>query len=508
VEKPWTTNPLAYAGTIGSGIDDLCARDFAPVDQRAASLAARLEGLPALVDEAVVNLADPAVIKAPHARVAVDQLAGVEVLVEKEVPARMAGASEALRARIGAATPAALAAVRRLRAHVKALEPQARGEWRLGRQAFDEKLRITLQTDLSADEVHAAAREEHVRVRARMAELARELYPALFGAAALQRLEGGGGADLEQRIVRDVLAELGTDHATPEGLRDAADETIARLSAFVTEHALVPLDPAEVLEVIWTPPHERGVAIAGLDAPAPLDAAKPGLPSFYVVQPVPEDWSAARRESFLREYNRFMMEILSIHEAVPGHFVQLYYAKRDPSPVRKLFSNGPFVEGWAVYAERVMVEAGYAGAGPAGTRPRRTAKGRWAVSTDAALRAKAIALHGQKFFLRTITNAILDHEIHAGTMTEEQAVALMVDGAFQEEGEARAKWVRAQLSSTQLSTYFVGATAWFRLRAQAEERARARGEAFSVAEFHREALSHGAPPVHRLPELMGWDRPR
>jgi uncharacterized protein (DUF885 family) len=247
------------------------------------------------------------------------------------------------------------------------------------------------------------------------------------------------------------------------------------------------------------------VAIAGLDAPAPLDAQKPGLPSFYIVQPVPEDWTPERRESFLREYNHFMLEILSIHEAIPGHFVQLYYGKREPSRIRKVFSNGPFVEGWAVYTEHVMVEKGYSGKQPEGERPKKMAKGLWAVKSDPKLRAKAIALHGQKFFLRTVTNAIIDHEIHAGDMDEEHAVAFMVDRAFQEEGEARAKWVRAQLSSTQLSTYFVGATAWFRLREQAEARAKERGEAFDMASFHERALSHGAPPVHRLPELMGWE---
>jgi hypothetical protein len=264
----------------------------------------------------------------------------------------------------------------------------------------------------------------------------------------------------------------------------------------------VPTDPSEVLEVIWTPAHARGVAIAGLAAPAPLDADKPGLPSFYLVQPLPDSWEPAMRESFLREYNSFMLEILSIHEAIPGHFVQLYWGAREPSKVRRVFANGPFVEGWAVYTEALMVDAGYPGAGPepGSKRPKGVSKALWAVERDDALRAQAIRLHGLKFYLRTVTNAILDYEIHAGTMTREQAVALMVERSFQERGEAEGKWIRAQVTSTQLSTYFVGATAWFRLRAQAE----ARGD-FDLLGFHRAALSHGAPPVHRLPELMGWE---
>lgn len=208
---------------------------------------------------------------------------------------------------------------------------------------------------------------------------------------------------------------------------------------------------------------------------------------------MPEDWTPERRESFLREYNNFMLEILSIHEAIPGHFVQSYYAKRVPSKVRKVNANGPFVEGWAVYTEHVMVEAGYGGPDPGKDKPAGLTGALWHIKQDPALRAKAIALHGQKFYLRTVTNAILDHAIHAGTMGEEEAVALMVDRSFQQEGEARAKWVRAQVSSTQLSTYFVGAQAWFRLREEAQTRAKARNEPFNLTDFHAQALAHGAP---------------
>jgi len=275
----------------------------------------------------------------------------------------------------------------------------------------------------------------------------------------------------------------------------------------VAAEQLVPLDPRERLEVIWTPAHQRGVAIAGLDAPPPLDAAEPGLPSFYLVQPLPDHWDATRRRSFLREYNTFMLEILSIHEAIPGHFVQLYYAKREPSLVRKLFGNGAFVEGWAVYTERVMVDAGYPGASttacPGATpqaRGRPPGPGLLRVQCDDPLRAKAIALHGAKFYLRSVTNALLDFEIHAGSMTEDQAVALMVERSFQQEGEARAKWVRAQLGAAQLSTYFVGAQAWFELRRRAEAR-----DGFNLADFHHDALGFGAPPVSALPALLAWD---
>lgn len=502
VERPWLTSPMAYARLIGDGLDDLVSRDYAPATDRARAVADRLEGLPALVEQAVANL-QPGQTMLPHTEVARGQLDGALVLLG-EIPSRLQGADPAELQRIAAATGPAREAVQRLRDHVEALLPQASAEWRLGKEAFERKLRLTLHTELSADEVRRLAILEHAAVRGRMTELAGQLADVLFTPAERKAIERKAKGDKQAALVAAVLEALAGAHVEPQQLRDSIEATLARLDGFVREQGLVTLDDAEVLQVIWTPAHQRGVAIAGLAAPGPLDADKPGLPSFYLVQPVPEDWDAAVKESFLREYNDFMLEILSIHEAIPGHFVQLYWAERTSSPLRRAYQNGPFVEGWAVYTERLMVEAGYAGAGPSpdATRPKTTSKALWTVQTSDALRAKAIALFGLKFYLRTVTNAILDHEIHAGTMTREQAIALMTEQSFQERGEAEAKWTRAQVSSTQLSTYFVGAQAWFALREQARARA---GESFSPLEFHREALAHGAPPVHRLPALMGWE---
>jgi hypothetical protein len=514
VERRWHTDPLTYASLIGEGLETLLVREHASVEERGRAVAGRLEGLPALVAQAVGNLSDPAVMKAPHGKVALGQIEGLVELVGKQLPERLAGVSPALRERLQRATAPALAAIERLASHVRGALPRAAGRWRLGPEQFAAKLGLTLDSDVPASALHARARDEHGQVRARMAELARELYEPLFGSQRARALPprsgvagaGPGGADAggADRLTREVLAALAEDTVAPEALRDAAEANLARLRAFVAEHRLVDLDEREQLTVIWTPPHKRGVAVAGLEAPPALGAGKPGLPSFYLVQPVPADWPAERRRSLLREYNQFMLEILSIHEAIPGHFVQLAHAARHPSAIRKVFANGPFVEGWAVYSERLMVEAGYAGQAPAGARPRNMSPGLWRVKNDPGLRAKAIALQGQKLYLRAITNAILDHDVHAGSLDEEEAVRFMVQQSFQEEGEARGKWVRAQVTSTQLSTYFVGASAWFELRREAEERARARGGTLDLADFHRQALGHGAPPVHRLPELMGW----
>jgi uncharacterized protein (DUF885 family) len=499
VEKPYRRDPLFYNGVIGSGLEDLITRDFAPLATRAESLAARVEGVPAICRQAIANLVVGETL-APSAKVAVGRLDGLISLLEQEIPSRIAGAPAA--ARVAAATPAAVAAIRELQAHVQGkLLPAAGDKWRLGAEAFARKLKLTLQSEIPADELVRLARAEHERVRARMVEVAGELAPIVLTAAEVRRARAG--ADPDTALVRAVLAALAQVHSSPDALRDDAEAKLKTLNQAVQDKKILTVDPAEVVQVIWTPKHKRGVAVAGMESPGPLEAKPEGLPSFYLVQPLPQDWPEKDRQSMLREYNDFMLEILSIHEAIPGHFIQLYHSRHDASKVRRVLPNGPFVEGWAVYTEKVMVDAGFAGTVPSkppARLPARVAK----VMRDPALRQKAIALHGLKFYLRAVANAILDNSIHAGNMSEQEAISLMVDKSYQEEGEARLKWVRAQVTSTQLSTYFAGAQEWFRLRAEAEERAKAAGKPFDMAAFHDAALSHGAPPVHELPRLLGW----
>ncbi|MEM6295220.1 MAG: DUF885 domain-containing protein [Myxococcota bacterium] len=501
VEQPWRTDPYWYVGLIGAGIDELISRDFAPAGDRAASVAARLVGLPAIVEQAKVNL-DAAACMRPQTEVAIAQIDGLVTLIRKTTFERLADAPEPVRQQIGAASSPAVMALRDLQQHLRStVLPAAAGDWRLGKENFEQKLQLVLDSDVKADSLRRAAVMEHGRVRKAMNALAYDLGVAMIGERKLARVRRRAVGDPDAAVTRYVLDILSNWHVDPPTLRDAAEENLTRLDAFVSSQDILPLDSSEVLQVIWTPPHQQGVFIAGLAAPGPLETTEAGLPSFYLVQPIPKTWEPEVTESFLREYNNFMLEILSIHEAIPGHFVQLYYGKREPSKVRKVLQNGAFVEGWAVYTESVMVDAGYAGrvVPPEAERPDGVGPALWSVITTPELHAKAIALHGLKFYLRTVTNAILDHSIHAGTMTREEALDLMINRSYQGEGEAVGKWTRAQLTSAQLSTYFAGARAWRALRTKAE----ARG-GFSASTFHAEALAHGAPPVDALPRLMGW----
>src|SRR5262249_24233388 len=158
-----------------------------------------------------------------------------------------------------------------------------------------------------------------------------------------------------------------------------------------------------------------------------------------------------------------------------GHYVQLEYANRHPSFIRRILSSGVFAEGWAVYTEQMMLDQGYGRGDP------------------------ALRLHQLKWYLRSVTNAILDHKMHCTQMSDEEALALLTKRAFQSEGEALGKIVRAKQSSCQLSTYFVGRTAFYRVRQEVQ---REQGEKFDLGRFHEAVLDHGSLPVKYLPEVV------
>jgi uncharacterized protein (DUF885 family) len=233
--------------------------------------------------------------------------------------------------------------------------------------------------------------------------------------------------------------------------------------------------PEEPVEIIIMPEFRRGVAVAYLDPPGPLDNDQP---AFYAVAPLPDDWTDEQAESFLREYNLLSLQDLTIHEGVPGHYLQIALSNRYPSPLRSVLWSGPFVEGWAVYAEEMMIENGYMDGDP------------------------LMKLINLKWYLRTITNAIIDSAIHVDGMTREAAMKLMVEGGFQEEREAAGKWVRAQLTSAQLSTYFVGYLEHIEMREAVREKW---GDDFTLRRYHDQALSYGSPPARFVRALMLGD---
>ena len=348
------------------------------------------------------------------------------------------------------------------------LRARANGDWRLGPRRFKQKLDLVLDAGMSAEQVLADAQAEFDRVQRDLYVVSRQLWSSYFPKANLPPDD----AQSRRETITKVIKAVDQEHGRPEELLKEAQATVADIKQFIRDRHYLNLPEPDRCQVIEMPEFRRGNSVAYMQNAPPLD---PDAPSYYAVSPPPADWTPAQRNSFLEEYNRHMLKILTIHEAYPGHYVQLSRANENPSLIRRVYQSGPFVEGWAVYGETTMLNEGFGGG-------------------DLKLRLMQL-----KFYLRTVANAILDNQMHCTQMTDEQAMQFLTQDAYQSEGEARLKIIRAKQSSTQLSTYFVGRTAHYRLHQQIE---REMGGKFDLGRYHEAVLAHGSVPVKYLPELV------
>jgi uncharacterized protein (DUF885 family) len=464
----WAWDPLRYSDGSGGSLYSLMARDFAPLPERLLNAASRMEKLPEYLAQARGAL-DKARVPKVHAETYAAQNGGVVSIIDGLILAQADALGEADRARLSAAAETAKAAVAEHQAWIDSeLVPAAEGDFRIGAVKFAMKLAFSLGGEANPAELLAAAKTDLERVTAEMWDISRTVLGSQPGASPLPE-----APSLEQRrkAIFDALDIAARDHAKREDVMADARATLADATAFLREKDIITLPDAPV-NIIEMPKFQQGVSVAYCDSPGPLDRK---LDTFYAISPIPADWTAEQTESFLREYNSRSLNELTVHEAMPGHYVQLWHSNRYPGVLRAVLSSGTFIEGWGVYAQDVMIEAGHGGHDPL----RRLVNLKWA--------------------LRVISNAILDQGIHIEGWEREQAMAFMVGEAFQEEREAAGKWTRARVSSTQLSTYFVGWSEHRAVRAEAEKRW---GAEFNLKTYHDRLLSHGSPPMKYVRALL------
>ncbi len=490
--REWSWDPLGVVHIAGSGLFDLLAREYAPWRHRGSAFAGRLRLLPAFLEAAAEALTGSPgrPVSRLHTETALSQLGGVgdlidEGLAEAQRHERL-GLDADIAADIRVAAGSARAGVAEFgRRLSEEIAPRAEGEGRLGADLFGAKLRHTLSSDLPYAELERRARRDYELVRTEMARLARAAWSTWLPDEDLP--------SADDEITRRVLDVIARDHPHAPELLDWCTAEVRRLEQFCAERNVIGL-PDEPLTLTWTPVFMRAYGGAFLDSPGPLDK---GLSSYFWITPPDEHADPADVESYLREDNSRMLRLLCIHEGVPGHYLQGAWANRTPNLVRSVFGSGTFAEGWAVYVTQVMMDLGYGEHEP------------------------ALMLQHWKFYLRAITNAIMDVAIHTGGMTEEQAMALMVGGGFQEEHEAHAKWLRARLTATQLSTYYLGSLELWDLEQLARRRAALAagvgGQAvpdlriaggldptpgFDYRAYLESALSHGTPPIKWLRRVL------
>lgn len=462
--RPFETDPRVYNDYTSDSIFLLLTQSSLPKETNIANCLARLQQIPRVIAAARANLQNP-----PRAilETAIRQNRGAIGFYEKDL-FEVAGKTAQLAALKAAAQPVVACLQEYQQFLEKDLLPRASGEWRLGREKFYRKLELELDAGLNADQVLADAESEFSRVEREMYVIARQLWSRYFPQQALPPDDAAG----RRATIQQVLARVGQDHGKPQNLVRDVRALVAQVKRFISDQDLLRLPQPDRCQIIEMPEFQRGNSTAYMNAPPPLD---PSATGFYAVSPPPKDWDAPRVKSYLEEYNRHMLQILTIHEAYPGHYVQLEYANRQPSPIRRVLQSGVYIEGWAVYTEQTMLDQGY-GRG------------------DLPLRLTQL-----KFYLRAVANTILDHKMHCTAMTDDEALKFLTEGAFQSEGEARLKIVRAKQSSVQLSTYFVGRMAHYRLRQQVQ---RELGDRFELGRYHEAVLDPGPVPVKYLPELV------
>ncbi len=460
-EPQW--NPLVYNESLANSLYLILARDFDTPQKRIPNLQKRLEGIPFVIRQAKDNLQHPPRV---YTETAIEQIGGAIDLVRHGLSPLLDAAPE-MKKNVAPAQETAAKALEDYKNWLqKDLLPRSDGDFRLGADKFRKKLHFALSSDMPMEEIMTRAKADLQRTQSAIYETALPLYKEYFPKADEKKLND------HKAVITAVLDKLAEKHPDDNSIVGYCQTVVKEATDFVKSKDLVTV-PEKPLDVIVMPEFKRGTGIAYCDSPGPLEQ---NGKTFFAVEPTPKDWSKERKASFFREYNNFMIRDLTVHEAMPGHYLQLAHSNqfKAPTMVRAIFQSGPFIEGWAVYTEQMMAEAGYGG--------------------------PEVKMEQLKMRLRVICNAILDQSIHAGKMSEKEAMDLMTKEGFQQEGEAVAKWKRARLTSSQLSTYFIGVTEHLELRDRAKAKA---GDAFDLKKYNDQVLSYGSPPVKYVRELMG-----
>ncbi|HSQ95820.1 MAG TPA: DUF885 domain-containing protein [Croceibacterium sp.] len=459
--QTWAWNPQYYNSTASDALYLLVARDFAPWPERFQSIVSRMEELPGFLAEERKQL-DPKRVPKVYAETVAKQNAGIMEIVDSTLLPEVER-SGVPRSRFDAALANLKTAVAE---HQKWLDtvlvPNARGDFRLGPALYDRKMKFELMSSMIRPELKAKAQAAFADTRVEMERLARTFPDCANGT--------------QQQAIECALAKSYAKRATRETLAQTTRQTLAEATDFVREKGFVGM-PSGPVRIVPMPKFNQGNSVAYDDAPGALEKDQP---NFFTVSPIPDDWTDAQATSFLTEYNLYMLHDLSIHEGMPGHYLQLDHANKNNDPLRAVLQSAPFIEGWAVYGEGMMAEQGY-------------------LRGDATEDGKLFTLTMLKMRLRSITNTLLDIGIQTEGMTREQAMDLMMTGAFQQEREAAGKWLRAQLSSVQLLSYFTGFEEHMALREEAKQRW---GAKFNLRRYNDEVLAHGSPPVKYVRALM------
>jgi uncharacterized protein (DUF885 family) len=458
----WNPSRYNVAGAFGLILNT----DYKSLDERLRTISTRLNNVPAYYQTAIQNIKVPTL---EHTDLAIQQNKGALGVFEKSIPDKMAESSltedekAELKLKLNSATTAINGYISWLESKRKSLVDGAAKDFRIGKALYEKKFKLDIVSEYSAKELYDRAVQSKQELHAEMIKITHQLWQKYFKDTEIPK------DDLA--AVKMMIDHLSVKHVTRDQFVNEVKRQIPLIEAFIKEHDLVDMDPSRPLVVRETPEYQRGFAGASVNAPGPYDAT---ANTYYNVTPL-DHYTEEQAESYLREYNHWILQILNIHEAVPGHYVQLVHANKSPSLIKSIFGNGAMIEGWAVYSERMMLEAGYANNEP------------------------EMWLMYSKWNLRVVMNTILDYSIQVLGIDQQQGLDLLMNQAFQERTEAEGKWRRATLSQVQLTSYFNGYAEIYEFREEVKKKL---GDRFNLKEFHNEFLSYGNAPVPIIKRLM------
>jgi hypothetical protein len=458
--KSFEWDPSIY--NLGSTFGEMLNNTYDSLDNRLRNFYKRMAFVPAYYEAAQINIKNPT---REHTQLAIDQNTGSVSVFEndlKDALGRSALSPEEKENMQSRATET-VSAIKNFIDWLKNLKNEQPRSYRLGADLYNKKFEFDIMSAYSADEMFKKAVAHKKELHEKMAALALRLWPVHMKAQTMP-------TDT-LKMIRMVIDKLSLQHVQPDSFQSAIEKQLKELTDFVTSKNLIYMDPSKPLVVRREPDYMAGVAGASINAPGPYD--KEGN-TYYNVGSL-SGWPKEKAESYLREYNHYILQILNIHEAIPGHYTQLVYSNKSPSLIKSILGNGAMVEGWAVYTERMMLEEGYGNNDP------------------------AMWLMYYKWNMRATCNYILDYSVHAKNMTKEEAMNILLNEAFQQQTEADNKWKRLQLTQVQLTSYFTGYTEIYEFR---EELKNKLGEKFKLKEFHENFLSYGSSPVKDIKELM------
>jgi uncharacterized protein (DUF885 family) len=457
--KSFEWDPSTY--NVCGSFAEILNGNYDSLENRIRNINIKLDNIPAYYKAAKSNIKNPTI---EHTQLAIDQNGGGKSVFEVDL-VKFVGESkltEDEKKAILAKSKTAIAAIDDYVIWLKNLDNKTPRSFRLGKDLFDKKFEYDIQSGYSPDEIYKKALDHKAELHQKMFELADKLWPKYCGTEAKPTDK--------LKVIKQVIDKISLQHTTPEKFQSEIEKQIPELIAYVKAKDLLYIDPSKPLVVRKEPDYMAGVAGASVSAPGPYDK---NANTYYNVGSL-SGWDAAESESYLREYNNYILQILNIHEAVPGHYTQLVYANQSPSMIKSICGNGAMIEGWAVYTERMMLESGY-----------KNSDEMW--------------LMYYKWNLRATCNTILDYSIHTKNMSKEAALNLMVNEGFQQQAEADGKWKRATLTQVQLCSYFTGYTEIYEFREQLKKE---QGAKFNLKKFHGQFLSYGSAPVKYIKELM------